>query len=110
MECLYCKGKLIRATAPFSVDRNGYHITWESIPAWVCTQCEEPLCEENEVNHIQKALQQVDQEQLLLCQKSPNTAFRWFKHCGAIGCAEHSEAHQSRTMSLLASAASYTSQ
>jgi YgiT-type zinc finger domain-containing protein len=60
MECLHCKGKLIRGTAPFSVDRNGYHITWESIPAWVCTQCGETFFEDNEVNHIQKALQQVD--------------------------------------------------
>ena len=62
MECLHCKGKMIRETAPFSVDRNGYHITWESIPAWVCTQCGESLFEENEVDHIQRALQKIDQE------------------------------------------------
>ncbi|WP_363183729.1 YgiT-type zinc finger protein [uncultured Thiocystis sp.] len=62
MECLHCKGKMIRETAPFSVDRNGYHITWESIPAWVCTQCGEALFEENEVDHIQRALQKIDQE------------------------------------------------
>jgi YgiT-type zinc finger domain-containing protein len=53
---------MIRETAPFSVDRNGYHITWESIPAWVCTQCGEALFEENEVDHIQRALQKIDQE------------------------------------------------
>jgi YgiT-type zinc finger domain-containing protein len=62
MECFYCKGTMIRSSAPFSADRNGYHITWESIPAWVCTQCGEALFEENEVNHIQLALQQVDNE------------------------------------------------
>ena len=62
MECLHCKGKLVRGTAPFSVDRNGYHIAWESIPAWLCTQCGEALFEENEIDHIQKALQQVDHE------------------------------------------------
>ena len=62
MECIYCKGKLIKGSAPFRVDRNGYHIAWESIPAWVCTQCGESLFEEKEVNHIQKALQQVDLE------------------------------------------------
>lgn len=62
MECLHCKGKMIQGSAPFSADRNGYHISWESIPAWVCTQCGEALFEENEVNHIQKALQQIDLE------------------------------------------------
>lgn len=66
MECLHCKGKMIRSNSPFSVDRSGYHISWESIPAWVCTQCGEALFEENEVNHIQKALQQIDQETLAL--------------------------------------------
>jgi YgiT-type zinc finger domain-containing protein len=66
MECLLCKGQLIRGFAPFSVDRNGYHIAWESIPAWACTQCGEAFFEENELNHIQKALQQVDHETLAL--------------------------------------------
>ena len=66
MECLYCKGKLVKGSAPFSADRNGYHIAWESIPAWVCSQCGEALFEENEVNHIQKALQQVDHETIAL--------------------------------------------
>ena len=66
MERLYCKGKMVKGSAPFSADRNGYHISWESIPAWVCSQCGEVLFEENEVNHIQKALQQVDHETIAL--------------------------------------------
>ena len=70
MECLYCKGKMKRSHAPFSADRNGYHISWESIPAWVCIQCGEALFEENEVNHIQKALEQVDHETIALTTKS----------------------------------------
>ena len=49
MECFHCKGKMVKGNSPFSVDRNGYHISWESIPAWVCTQCGEALFEENEV-------------------------------------------------------------
>ena len=48
MECLYCKGTMIKSTAPFSADRNGYHISWDSVPAWVCTQCGEPLFEAKE--------------------------------------------------------------
>jgi len=66
MECLYCKGKMVKGHAPFSAARNGYHIAWESIPAWVCPQCGEALFEENEVNHIQKALQQIDHETIAL--------------------------------------------
>ena len=66
MDCFHCKGKMIKGSAPFSVDRNGYHISWESIPAWVCTQCGEAFFEENEVNHIQKALDKIDLETIAL--------------------------------------------
>jgi len=48
--------------APFSADRNGYHISWDAVPAWVCSQCGEPYFEAAEIDHIQKALQQVDHE------------------------------------------------
>ncbi len=66
MEYFYCKGQMAKSTAPFSADRNGYHISWKSISAWVCTQCGEALFEENEVDHIQRALQQIDQETIAL--------------------------------------------
>jgi YgiT-type zinc finger domain-containing protein len=62
MECVHCKGKLVRATAPFSVTRNGYHIAWDAIPAWVCSQCGEPLFEAHELELIQDALQRLDEE------------------------------------------------
>lgn len=62
MECPHCKGSLTQATAPFSVDRKGYHISWNSLPAWVCSQCGEPLFEAEEVNHIQRALELFDGE------------------------------------------------
>jgi YgiT-type zinc finger domain-containing protein len=61
---------MVKGNAPFSVNRRGYHIAWESIPAWVCTQCGEALFEENEVNHIQKALQQVDHETMAFISKA----------------------------------------
>jgi YgiT-type zinc finger domain-containing protein len=46
MECFYCKGRMMKSNAPFSADRNGYHISWESVLAWVCTQCGEAFFEE----------------------------------------------------------------
>ncbi len=70
MECLYCRGDMVKSSAPFNVDRNGYHITWESIPAWVCTQCGEALFEDKEVEHIQKALKKLDDETKQLLLKS----------------------------------------
>ncbi len=70
MECLYCKGDMVNSSAPFNVDRNGYHITWESIPTWVCSQCGEALFEDKEVEHIQKALKKLDDETKHLLLKS----------------------------------------
>ena len=60
MQCLFCKGPMARATAPFSVDRKGYHVHWDSLPAWVCQQCGEPYFEGDEVDRIQKALDALD--------------------------------------------------
>jgi YgiT-type zinc finger domain-containing protein len=62
MECLQCHGSLRKTTAPFSVDRGGYHLHWDAIPAWVCTQCGEPLFEGREVDVIQSALVALDRE------------------------------------------------
>lgn len=61
MECLYCKGKMEKGTAPFSIDRKGYHLHWEAVPAWVCTQCGEPYFESETVDSIQEALKSLDQ-------------------------------------------------
>ena len=49
MECIHCKGRMKRGTAPFSLDRNGYHVSWDAVPARVCTQCGEPFFEAREV-------------------------------------------------------------
>ena len=66
MECIHCKGRMERRTAPFSSDRNGYHVSWDAIPAWVCNQCGEPLFESREIDLIQKALTELDRESAAL--------------------------------------------
>ncbi len=63
MECLCCKSKMQFGTAPFSIDRNGYHVSWDALPAWVCDQCGESLFETYEVDKIQKILGVLDEEQ-----------------------------------------------
>jgi YgiT-type zinc finger domain-containing protein len=70
MECLCCKAKMHRGTAPFSIDRNGYRVAWDAIPAWVCVQCGESLFETAEVNTIQAALAALDRETVTLVERA----------------------------------------
>ena len=70
MECLYCKAQMHQGTAPFSIDRKGYHVSWDAIPAWVCDQCGESLFETHEVDVIQEALSVLDRETGLLAGQS----------------------------------------
>ncbi len=66
MECLHCKGHMKRGTAPFTVDRKGYQVSWQAIPAWICTQCGEPYFEAPQVEQIQKALSTLDRQSAVL--------------------------------------------
>ncbi len=61
MECTHCRGKMVRKRVPFQVVREGYHLTFESVPAWVCTQCGEPFFEAAGVDAIQDALKLLDE-------------------------------------------------
>ena len=60
MECLHCKGTLIRNRVSYTATRKGYHLIIDDVPAWVCEQCGEPLFEEETVEAIQQVLQGVD--------------------------------------------------
>lgn len=60
MKCVYCQGKLKRGTAPYHIDRHGYHLVMDAVPAWVCTQCGEVYFEDGEVNSIQKVIRSLD--------------------------------------------------
>lgn len=62
MKCLYCKGEMVRQTAPFHIDRKGVHLSLDAVPAWVCKQCGEPYFEGAEVNSIQAILLAIDNE------------------------------------------------
>lgn len=60
MTCLYCQGTMARGAAPLHIDRKGYHLILDTIPAWVCAQCGEAYFEEGAVEAIQQILQAVD--------------------------------------------------
>jgi len=62
MKCMYCQGRMERRTAPFHIDRKGYHLLFDQIPAWVCSQCGEVYFEEVEVNSIQAVIPVVDEQ------------------------------------------------
>lgn len=68
MKCLYCQGQMERSIVPFHVDRKGYHLTLDKIPAWVCTQCGEVYFEETEIEAIQEVVRTLEQraEKVLL--------------------------------------------
>jgi YgiT-type zinc finger domain-containing protein len=51
MKCMYCQGKMRKTQAPFYIDRKGYYLSLEAVPAWVCGQCGEPYFEEHEVKN-----------------------------------------------------------
>ena len=60
VKCVHCQGDMQRGSAPFHVDRNGYHLLLDTVPAWVCTQCGEPYFEAAEVESIQEAIRVLD--------------------------------------------------
>ncbi len=60
MKCIHCQGQMKRGTAPFHVDRKGYHLVLDVVPAWVCQQCGEAYFEETEVSSIQEAIKTLD--------------------------------------------------
>jgi YgiT-type zinc finger domain-containing protein len=62
MKCMHCSGEMKRSTAPFHVDRHGYHLLLDTVPAWVCSQCGEAYFDEREVQAIQGAIKALDQQ------------------------------------------------
>jgi YgiT-type zinc finger domain-containing protein len=49
-----------RSKAPFEIEKDGYRLRLEQIPAWICTQCGETYFEEKEMNSVHKVIQALD--------------------------------------------------
>ncbi len=49
------------SSAPFHVDRNGVHVSFDKVPSWVWKQCGEPYFESAEVDSIQAILRIIDE-------------------------------------------------
>jgi len=62
MKCLLCGGKMEKGTVAYTVDRKGYHLFIEKIPAHVCSQCGERYFEEKEVEALQDMIKVLEEK------------------------------------------------
>ena len=74
MKCIHCRGGMTPATAPFHVDRPGYHLRLDRVPAWVCGQCGEPYFKSREVEAVQDAIEVLDRQARRLAAATAGTA------------------------------------
>lgn len=56
MKCLFCNGEMEKTKVAYTVNRKGYHLYVEKIPAFVCSRCGEQFFDEKEVGAIQNML------------------------------------------------------
>lgn len=62
MKCLFCNGEMEKTTASYTVDRKGYHLFIEKVPAYVCSRCGERYFEEKEVEAIQNMIKTLEEK------------------------------------------------
>jgi len=62
MKCLLCKGEMEKTTVSYTIDRKGYHLFIEKIPAHVCVQCGERYFEEKETKAIQSMIKALEEK------------------------------------------------
>lgn len=62
MKCLLCKGEMEKTSVSYTVDRKGYHLFIEKIPAYVCSQCGERYFEEKETKAIQSMIKALEEK------------------------------------------------
>ena len=68
MKCLHCQGQLQRGKTTYTVNRSGYHLIIDNVPAWICSQCGEPLFDEKQVDALQKIIRKMDADVPLVAQ------------------------------------------
>ncbi|MES1245158.1 MAG: hypothetical protein ABUT39_26370 [Acidobacteriota bacterium] len=61
MKCLYCQAPVERGTAQVRVNRSGYQMAWQAVPAWICTRCDQPYFERQEVETVRLAVSALTQ-------------------------------------------------
>lgn len=51
-----------KSTVPYSINRRGYHLFLEKIPAYVCSRCGQKYFDENESKAIQNLLKSFEKK------------------------------------------------
>jgi len=51
-----------KAMVPYAIDRKGYHLFIEKIPAYVCSQCGEKYFQEKEAEAIQNMIRELEKK------------------------------------------------
>jgi YgiT-type zinc finger domain-containing protein len=59
---MYCQAEMKKSTAPFHIDRKGCGVATDEVPAWVCPQCGESYCEEQEKASMQALVKAVEEQ------------------------------------------------
>jgi YgiT-type zinc finger domain-containing protein len=67
MECSHGKSDLEPGRTTYTVNRHGYYLRLDDIPAWICQQCGEPIFEERVVEAIEYLLMRLDESIERLC-------------------------------------------
>lgn len=60
MECFYCKGQMKKGKTSYVVNRKGYHLVLDEVPASICEQCGEPFFEADGVALVQAMIKDLD--------------------------------------------------
>jgi YgiT-type zinc finger domain-containing protein len=60
MSCIECGGNLQPGYAIEHVDRKGYHLTFDAVPALVCTQCHADYLDSHIVRLLEEAMAALD--------------------------------------------------
>ncbi len=61
MECTFCRGKMKKGKTSYVINRKGYHLVLDNVPAYICTQCGEPYFESEGVEIVQAMIRDIDQ-------------------------------------------------
>ncbi len=62
MECHFCDGEMKKGKTTYTLNRAGYHLLIDDVPAWICSQCGEAYFEENAVDMIQRMIKNLDMQ------------------------------------------------
>lgn len=60
MDCPNCQGEVHPGSTSYTVNRNGYHLIIDDVPALVCDQCHDPLFAEDTVRLVQQMIRALD--------------------------------------------------